>query len=264
MIGAQMSSEIPFEPIVPALRAEIVEFFAARKQSLDDDSGRRTLDTNSTLAARRADMLISPFLARSGHSRLEGLRLADLGCGFGSISLALAARKARVVGVDPNVERMRVGAELASRFGLPAAFHAGTLEEPGLPPASFDLVVVNNAFCYVVDRDARARALESILAALAPGGWLIMRDPNRAHPRDVFTGLPLVHRLPPRAADSLLSRIGIHRSRVRVTTPRAARRELRRAGFERVRYDGAGSRPRWLDRLAGHHHISGQRPASAS
>jgi SAM-dependent methyltransferase len=260
----QMAADIPFEPIVPALRAAIVEFFAEREQDLDDDSGRRTLDTNSTLAARRADMLIAPFLARSGHSRLDGLRIADLGCGFGSISLALAARRASVVGVDPNVERTRVGAELASRFGLRAAFQAGTLQEPGLAPGSFDLVVVNNAFCYVIDRDARAQALASVLDALAPGGWLVLRDPNRAHPRDVFTGLPLVHRLPPRAAASLLERAGVHRSRVRVTTPRAARRELRRAGFARVRYDGAGGRRRWIDRLAGHHHISGQRPPGGS
>lgn len=256
-----MTRDIPFEPIVSALRGEIVEHFAERGQDIDDEAGRQTLDTNSTLAAGRADMLVTPFLARSGHSDLDGLRVADLGCGFGSISLALAARRAEVVGVDPNVERMRVGARLASRFGLSASFHRGTLQQPGLEASAFDLVVVNNAFCYVIPREQRREALANVATALTPGGWVVLRDPNRAHPRDVFTGLPLVHRLPPAASARLLGLARIHRSHVRVTTPRAARHELRRAGFANVRFDGAGSRRRWIDRLAGHHHTSGQKPS---
>jgi SAM-dependent methyltransferase len=256
-----MPPAVPFEPIVSALRAEIVEHFAVRNHDIDDDTGRRTLDTNSSLAPQRADMLVAPYLARSGYWDLEGLRVADLGCGFGSIALALAARRASVIGVDPNVERMQVGARIASRFGLSASFQPGTLQEPGIAAGYFDLVIVNNAFCYVVEPTARRVALEALRDALAGGGWLVIRDPNRAHPRDVFTGLPLVQLLPPTAAGNLLERVGIHRSRVRVTTPRALCRELRLAGFENVRFDGSGARRRLVDRFAGHHHTSGQKPA---
>jgi 2-polyprenyl-3-methyl-5-hydroxy-6-metoxy-1,4-benzoquinol methylase len=255
-----MARDVPFEPIVSALRDEIVDHFAERGQDIDDETGRKTLDTNSTLAAQRADMLVATYLARSGHSDLEGLRIADLGCGFGSLSLALAARRARVVGIDPNVERMQVAARLASRFGLDAGFHAGTLQRPAVDAASFDLAIVNNALCYIVDKKARGVALASVSKVLVDGGWLVLRDPNRSHPRDVFTGLPLVHRLPPTAAAGLLGAAGVHRSRVRVTTPRAVRRELRRAGFVNVRFDGSGDRRRLVDRFAGHHHTSGQKP----
>jgi 2-polyprenyl-3-methyl-5-hydroxy-6-metoxy-1,4-benzoquinol methylase len=254
-----MPAQVPFEPIVASLRTEVIGHFAARGETIDTPSGRVTLDTNSTLASARAEMLVSPYLARSGHSTLEGLRVADVGCGFGSISLALAARGASVVGVDPNVDRLGIGARVAAQFGLDASFQEGTLEATGLAAGSFDLIVVNNAFCYVVDRSARRIALKLAHATLVPGGWLVLRDPNRAHPRDVFTRLPLIQRLPPSWADPVVGLMGVHRSRVRVTTPRAARRELRRAGFQRVRFDGSGARSRWVDRIAGHHHTSGQR-----
>jgi 2-polyprenyl-3-methyl-5-hydroxy-6-metoxy-1,4-benzoquinol methylase len=254
----EMPALVPFEPIVSSLRAEVIDHFGQRGEPIDTPAGRTTLDTNSILASARADMLVSPFLARSGYSTLEGLRIADLGCGFGSITLALAARGATVVGVDPNVDRMSVGARIAVQFGLDASFQPGTLEAPGLDAGTFDLVVINNAFCYVVDRAARRTALASAYAALRPGGWIVLRDPNRSHPRDVFTRLPLVQRLPPALADRVVGLMGVHRSQVRVTTPRAALRQLRRAGFEQVRFDGSGARRRWLDRIAGHHHTSGR------
>ena len=60
----------------------------------------------------------------------------------------------------------------------------------------FDLVVVNNSLCYVLDREARQAALR-LAGALSPGGWLVMRNPNRLFPLDQFTGIPLLGLLPP-------------------------------------------------------------------
>jgi 2-polyprenyl-3-methyl-5-hydroxy-6-metoxy-1,4-benzoquinol methylase len=254
-----MATGIPFESVVAALRAEVIAHFAERGEDIDTPAGHRTLDTNSTLAAARADMLVTPYLARSGHTDLQGLRVVDLGCGFGSLSLALAARGASVVGIDPNVDRIQVGARVAAAFGLDATFRGGTLQAPNLEPGTFDLVVINNALCYLIPRPDRRRALVSAGTALVPGGWIVLRDPNRAHPRDVFTGLPLVQRLPPAVTARLLRLFGVHRSHVRLTTPRVARRQLRRVGFVNVRFDGGGGRRRWFDRVAGYHHTSAQR-----
>lgn len=249
-----------FAPIVPALRQAIAAHFEERGEDMDTEAGRKTLDTNSTLAAGRADMLVEAFFARSGHSTLEGLRVADLGCGFGAISLALASRGASVVAIDPNKRRMRVGAALGEQFGFEIAFRRATLEEPGIEPGSVDLVVVNNALCYVMRRADRRTALRSALAILKPGGWIVLRDPNRSHPRDVFTRVPLVHFAPPRVANAVLRAVGKHRSEVRLTTPGQAVRALRRAGFVDARFDGAGGPASALDRVAGYHHTSARRP----
>ncbi len=255
-----MPPPVPFEPIAVALREAIIEHFAARGEDLDDDAGRKTVDTNSSLAAARADMLATAYLARSGHSTLEDLQVADLGCGFGALALALAARGAFVTAMDPNKRRMKLGARLAGEFGLDVRFKQGRLQDPDLETDAFDLVVVNNALCYVVDRADRRAALASVHRVVVPGGWAVLRDPNRAHPRDVFTGLPLVHRVPPRMTNALVGAFGVSRSQVRLTTPRTALAALRRAGFERVRFDGAGGPATSLDRLAGYHHISGRKP----
>jgi 2-polyprenyl-3-methyl-5-hydroxy-6-metoxy-1,4-benzoquinol methylase len=246
-------------PLVAALRTSIAAHFEQRGEDLDTDSGRKTLDTNSTLAPGRADMLVEAFLARSGHSTLDGLTIADLGCGFGSIALMLAARGASVVALDPNKRRMKVGAAVAEEFGLDVRFRRATLQEPGLEAETVDLVVINNALCYLLGSADRRTALRHAHSSLRPGGWIVVRDPNRAHPRDVFTGIPLVHRAPPRVTNGVLGVFGVKRSEVRLTTPRQAVRALRRAGFVDARFDGAGGPGGRLDRFAGYHHTSARR-----
>jgi SAM-dependent methyltransferase len=255
-----MAGSVAFTPVSRALRAAIIEHFEARGEDLDNDKGLRTLDTNSSLAPHRADLLVHTFLARSGHSTLENVRIADFGCGFGSLALVLAARGAQVIGIDPNAERMHVGASIARDFGLDARFFPGTFADADLGPESIDLALVNNSLCYVVSRSDRLTALRGIHETLVPGGWAVLRNPSQSHPKDPFTGWPLVHRLPPRVCNRVLAVGGVHRSDVRLTTPRAALRELRRTRFIDVRFDGSGGPRRARDRLAGYHHVSGRKP----
>ena len=68
-----------------------------------------------------------------------------------------------------------------------------------------------------------------------PGAWLAVRNPNRLHPRDQFTGLPLLPLLTPALAQRVGGAQG-HRSQVRLTSPPGAMWELRRAGFTHVRF----------------------------
>lgn len=257
-----MHSDSAFVPVCRALREEIVEHYRARGERIDDDAGLRTLDTNSVLVPQRGRLLLELVARRSGRDSIEGLVVGDVGCGFGAISLYFANLGARVVGVDPNSERFGVGVRVAEQLGLPAAFQRGWAEELPLDDSCLDLVVFNNSLCYVTDRSDRRRALEHALRACRPGAWLAMRNPSVAAPLDPFTGLPVVHQLPPSLARPLLRLTprGRSRSRVRLMSAGAARRELRRAGFGQARIE----RPAAERRPVRYQHLTAQRPPDGS
>ena len=66
---------------------------------------------------------------------------------------------------------------------------------------------------------------------LRPGGWVVMRNPNRLHPRDQFTGMPLLAMLPRGVIQRVTRSLGTHRSDVRLYTPGGSVRQLRKARF---------------------------------
>jgi SAM-dependent methyltransferase len=251
-----VQDERAFAPACRALRDGIIEHYRDRGEAIDDDAGLRTLDTNTTLAPQRGRLLVELLRSR-GLESIEGLEVADLGCGFGAIALYLASLGARVTGVDPNYERAGVAAAVAADLGLDASFRRGWIEAAPLPDAGFDLLVLNNSLCYVTEPSDRREALRHAHRIARPGGWLVMRNPSLGAPLDPFTGLPLVHQLPgPLAAPALrLSARGRARSNVRLMSAGAARRELRRAGFEaRV------ERPRGERHPARYQHLTARRP----
>ena len=47
--------------------------------------------------------------AVTGRDSIEGLRLIDLGCGFGALAVFFAGRGATVTGIDPIADRLEVG-----------------------------------------------------------------------------------------------------------------------------------------------------------
>ena len=135
------------------------------------------------------------------------------------------------------------------------------MERLDLPDARFDAAIQSNSLCYIVDSDARAAALAETLRVLRPGGALVMRDPNRCHPVDQFTGLPLIHALPAERAVRIARRLGRARSRVRLASPLSARHELRAAGFDGIRHEAAASGVRLaLKPFARYNHFTAVRP----
>lgn len=253
-----MQDDRAFAPVCRALRDRIIEHYRERGEAIDDEAGLRTLDTNSTLVPRRARLLIELARRRGGIESVEGLEVADLGCGFGAIGLYFASLGARVSAIDPNRERLELGSAIAAELGLEASFRRGWIEAAPLPDGGFDLLVLNNSFCYVTERSDRREALSHALRIARPGALLLMRNPSVGAPLDPFTGLPLVHQLPgPLAAPALrLTARGRSRSRVRLMTATAARRELRRAGFREVRAERRlGER-----RPARYQHLTARRP----
>ncbi len=248
-----------FAPLAHDLRDHIIAHYEHLGERLDTPAGLLTLDTNSVLAAGRGRLLLR-LLAEAGAESISGWRVLDLGAGFGALALYCASLGAEVVAADPNAERMQVAVAIAQRRGLSVRAIAAQAQSLPLPDASFDLVVANNSLCYIVDRQQHGLALSEIHRMLRPGGWLVMRNPNRLHPRDQFTGLPLLGLLSPPLAQRVTDALGRHRSHVRLNSPGGAVRQLRRAGFTQAHWRAQPGR-RLGARLAGYYHVVARRPA---
>jgi SAM-dependent methyltransferase len=100
---------------------------------------------------------------------MQGLRVVDLGCGFGWFCRwARAEGAARVLGIDVS-EKMLARARAATRDAAITYLQAN-LERLGLELASFDLAYSSLALHYVVDLQG---LLANVQHALEPGGRLI-------------------------------------------------------------------------------------------
>lgn len=106
----------------------------------------------------------------------EGTRVLDCGCGLGGTALWLAQNcGALVTGVDLLEHQVASARSAARRRGLAsrADFVCGDAVDTGLPDASFDVVLIQEALCHLPDKGAfyaEARRL------LAPGGRLVVAE----------------------------------------------------------------------------------------
>lgn len=126
------------------------------------------------------DVLEQPAL-RALLPPLAGLRVLDLGCGFGDFARwARAAGAASVLGIDVS-ERML--AEAAARTADAAiAWRRQPIEALDVPAGSFDLAISSLALHYVADYRA---AVARVASALVPGGHFVL---SVEHP--ICTALP--------------------------------------------------------------------------
>jgi ubiquinone/menaquinone biosynthesis C-methylase UbiE len=121
-------------------------------------------------AARDAAFLL-PWLR-------PGMRLLDVGCGPGSITLGLAEAVApgQVVGIDiqpAQVERARAAA--SARGTARVSFEVGSVYALPFPERSFDAVFANGVVMHLGEP---VRALAELRRVLRQGGIAGVRDPD--------------------------------------------------------------------------------------
>lgn len=119
-------------------------------------------------------------------------RVLDMGCGWGTISYALAPRVREVVGLDFS-ERAIAGCR--ARTDLHGfdnmVFEVGDARDSGLDAASFDVVVAADLFEHLYPDDSEAVAAEAF-RVLVPGGTFLVWTPCRSHILEVLKNRDII------------------------------------------------------------------------
>jgi 2-polyprenyl-6-hydroxyphenyl methylase/3-demethylubiquinone-9 3-methyltransferase len=121
--------------------------------------------------------------AAPGGGKLAGLRILDLGCGGGLVSVPLARLGAVVTGADASAETIAAARAHAAAVGVGVDYRVATAEELAAAGETFDLVLALE----IVEHVADVGAFLSACAALArPGGKLIVSTINRTQKARAF------------------------------------------------------------------------------
>lgn len=145
---------------------------------MDDDASARW-DREAEAFDDAADHGLRDPVVREAWSDLllpligaRGTRIADLGCGTGTLSVLLASEGGhRVHGVDFSPEMVRRARAKAEQVDPRPVFTVADAAEPPLPAASFDVVLSRHVLWAMPDR---AVALANWIDLLAPNGILVL------------------------------------------------------------------------------------------
>jgi SAM-dependent methyltransferase len=137
------------------------QFWDAEADTFDDEPDHGLTDPATRAAWRE---LLLPIAG-------ERSRIADLGCGTGTLSLLLASAGHSVVGVDFATRMVSRARQKAAGAGADAEFVVGDAADPPLAMAAYDLVLSRHVLWAMPDRGA---ALDRWIALLAPGGVLAL------------------------------------------------------------------------------------------
>jgi 2-polyprenyl-6-hydroxyphenyl methylase/3-demethylubiquinone-9 3-methyltransferase len=107
---------------------------------------------------------------------LQGLRIADVGCGAGLMCEPLAARGAEVVGIDAAAKNIAAAQLHAQAGGLHIDYRVGEPDAALHDGESFDVLLLLEVVEHVNDVPAFVR---DAVAHLAPGGLLLASTINR-------------------------------------------------------------------------------------
>ena len=128
---------------------------------------------------------------------LQGLRIADVGCGAGLMCEPLVARGALVVGVDAAVNNITAARLHAKAAGLHIDYRVGEPDAALHDAESFDVLLLLEVVEHVDDMPAFVR---DAVAHLAPGGLLLASTINRTFRSYLaaIVGAEMVFRVLPR------------------------------------------------------------------
>ena len=128
------------------------------------------------------------------HTPSSGDRVADLGCGWGTFSFALAARGLDVVGVDfsrRSIEFCEARRSEHAAEGARLTFLQADAGDTGLPGGTFDVVLAADLFEHLYPEDS-ARVAGEAFRLLKPGGRFSTWTPHRGHILEILKNRDIV------------------------------------------------------------------------
>jgi ubiquinone/menaquinone biosynthesis C-methylase UbiE len=90
-------------------------------------------------------------------------RVLDLGCGPGSVTLALARHAGTTIGMDPDAAMIAAASQAAAAAGIAIDWRVGSSFDLGSDLAPLDLVTIGRAFHWM-DREATLKRLDELVA----------------------------------------------------------------------------------------------------
>ncbi len=228
--------------------AEIARFDQLAARWWDPDGESRPLhDLNPVRAAYVAARV-----------DLRGAKVADVGCGGGLLSEALARAGAKVTGIDLGDKVIDVAKLHLHESGLSVDYRVqSSAELAATEPEGFDAVCCMELIEHVPDPEA---LVNDLAAMLKPGGRLFMSTLNRTPAAfgAAILGAEYVMRLLPR---------GTHHY-AQFLKPSELGRLLRHAGLELEDVSGLGynplSRKAWLSSITAVNYVLSARPTGTS
>lgn len=112
-----------------------------------------------------------------GQANLAGKRVVDVGCGGGILAESMAARGARVLGIDLSVKPLRVAELHARESGVSVHYREVSAEALAQEKAGeFDVVTCMEMLEHVPDP---AQTVAACARLVRPGGWVFASTLNR-------------------------------------------------------------------------------------
>ena len=161
------------DPAVRADEARLQEVLRLRKENFDSQTGPDTRDARQLVPgrswaawSRALGLLMSP------------LKVADLGCGEGYLTIEAARWASRVIAVDRSAVVLKRAQALARRRHVSnVIWKKGELEKLPIKDASVDIAMLSQALHHAHDP---ARAVAEAERVTVPGGRVLLLD-LRAH-----------------------------------------------------------------------------------
>jgi len=110
------------------------------------------------------------------HYLPHGDVFVDLGCGYGvwAFYMAQLRPQARILGSDPDDEKVKIAAEIARQNGLTRLeFSTGKAQDISLPPCNLISLV---DILYLIPFDEQIEILQKCADALLPGGRIMVKE----------------------------------------------------------------------------------------
>lgn len=157
---------------------EIAQFSRLADEWWDESGPFRPLHRMNTLRiGYLKNQILSHFNRPHTASPLNGLRLADIGCGGGLLCEPMRRLGAEITGVDASEQNIAAAIAHAGQMGLDITYTATTAEDlVNEQAAPFDVVLALEIIEHV---NAPQEFLQTISKLVKPGGLLFLSTLNR-------------------------------------------------------------------------------------